>query len=67
MSHMDGIANIDDITKKFCQSVMEKTMEGLRGNFANNGEIGDDQLDRLKSLWEQRWTKNLRSEEEKAK
>ena len=59
MSHMDnGLATIDDITKKFCQSVIENTMESLRGY--NNGEIGDDQLDRLKSLWEQRWIKNLR-------
>jgi len=40
-------------------------MESLRG--FTNGEIGDDQLDRLKSLWEQRWVKNLRQAEEEAK
>lgn len=44
---MDSLATIDDITKKFCQSVIDNTMENLRG--FNNGEIGDDQLDRLKS------------------
>lgn len=54
----NGLATIDDITKKFCQSVIENTMESLRGY--NNGEIGDDQLDRLKMLWEARWNKNLR-------
>lgn len=64
MSHVEGLASIDDTTKKFCQTVIEHTMDSLRGQ--NNGEIGDDQLDRLKTLWEQRWIKNLRQAEDEA-
>jgi hypothetical protein len=32
-----------------------------------NNEIPDDQLDRLKSQWEQRWKSNLARREEEAK
>jgi len=51
-----GSAAMDEVTRHFCQLVIDNTIESLR---SFNGEIADDQLDRIKSQWEQRWRRNL--------
>ena len=61
-----GPQTIDEVTKLFCQKVIDDTVEALRSQMMNN-EIPDDQLDRLKSQWEQRWKSNLARREEEAK
>ena len=61
-----GPQNIDEITKNFCQKVIDNTIEQLRAQMVSN-EIPEDGLDRLKSQWEQRWKNNLLTLEEEAK
>lgn len=58
-----GPATIDEITRRFCQKVIENTVESLR---SYNSDFSDDQIDRLKSQWEQRWRSNLQRLEEEA-
>ena len=41
-----GPATIDEITRRFCQKVIENTVESLR---SYNSDFSDDQIDRLKS------------------
>ena len=63
---MDGPHQIEEVTRNFCQKVIENTIESLRSQI-NTNEIPDDQLDRLKSQWEQRWQSNLQRLDEEAK
>ncbi len=41
-----GPSTIDEITRHFCQKVIENTVESLR---SFNNDFSDDQIDRLKS------------------
>ena len=60
-----GPQSIDELTRQFCQRVIDNTTESLRSSYS--AELGEDQLDKLKSRWEQCWKKNLHRQEEEAK
>ena len=55
---MDGPQSIEESTRSFCQKVIDSLTDQLRAQTVSN-EIPEDQIDRLKSQWEQRLQNKL--------